>query len=147
MSKRETFKDLEVQGKRWRVGKFDALTGSYIAYKLLFQMLPMGMEGQMEGVELPAGRATMSKAEFIDLQKDCLSVCSELTYVGSQEVAIPIMNQSGRWLVEGLENDTMLVMMLTIHSLVFNVSGFFQEGTLQELTTSFQGLNLFSAPA
>jgi hypothetical protein len=143
--KREKFKDVELHGRKWRIAKFDALTGSYVAYKLLFQMLPTPIEAQMEGVKLPAGRSTMSKAEFVDLQKDCLAACSELIMVGSQIAPIPVITSVGAWGVEGVEDDLMLAMLLTVHCLVFNVAGFFEEGALKELTESLQGLSLFGA--
>ena len=143
--KRELFKDIELQGKKWRINKFDALTGYFIAYKLLFQILPGGMESQMPGVNLPEGRSLMSKAEFIELQRDCLAVCTQLIMVGDVETAIPVLQRGGQWGVDGLETDVVLVFTLTLHCLLFNISGFFEEGALKELTQSFQTLSLFNA--
>lgn len=148
--KRERYKELVLQGRKWRISKFDALTGSFIAYKLLFQMLPMGLEQKMEGMNLPAGRSTMSKDEFIELQRDCLAVCAELKVLGDPEsggveAPIPVVNSNGDWGVSGLEDDTMLVLTLTVHALIFNISGFFSEDALKELTSSFKDMKLFNA--
>ena len=146
MSKRETKKVVELSGKRWSVGKFDALTGSYIVYRLLFQMLPMGMEQQagLEGLNLPQNRGIMGKQEFIDLQKDCLSVCKELVMVGAVEAEMPIMS-NGEFIKGEVQEDTMLVMALTVHALIFNVTSFFEGDALKDLMTSFQNLTLSNA--
>jgi hypothetical protein len=152
MSIRETSKIVTIKGDRWKIGKFDARTGSYIAYKLLFQLLPMGMELNLQKVAiesgqsftLPEGRSTMSKDEFIEIQTECLLVCSKLIMVGEVETAMPILMQGGRWGIEGISDDIFLVMMLTIHCLAFNVSGFFDEDTLKELKENVKGLSLFS---
>jgi hypothetical protein len=143
MEKRETHKDVELSGRRWRIEKFDAMTGSYIAYKLMFEMLPMGMNAKIGN--LPSNRKTMSKEDFLSLQRDCLSVCRQLQMVGTIETPIPIMMPNGAWAVADLDTDTMTVMLLTIDALVFNVSGFFDGNALKELADSFQGLTLFNA--
>ena len=145
MPKRESFKDIDIQGRKWRITRFDALTGSYIAYKLLFQMLPMGIEENVPGMNLPKGRSLMTKEEFVDLQKDCLAVCSELTVVGNQQVPIPILMRGGSWAIDGIDQDIMLVMVLTMHCLVFNISSFFEQDALNDLTDSFKALNPFNA--
>jgi hypothetical protein len=43
IEKRPNFKDVKVNGRNFRVKKFDALTGSYIAYRLMAEALPMGV--------------------------------------------------------------------------------------------------------
>lgn len=141
--KRETTKDIELAGRKWRIKKFDALTGSYIAYKLLSQMLPGGMDKQLGN--MPEGRAVMSKEDFVALQKDCLSVVQELKPAGNTELPVAVILSSGKWGVEGLEDDTVTVLSLTIHALVFNVAGFFDGKALQDLNQSLTGLILAGA--
>ena len=142
--KRETTKDIELAGRKWRIKKFDALTGSYIAYKLLSQMLPGGMDKQLGN--MPEGRAVMSKEDFVALQKDCLSVVQELKPAGDTELPVAVILSNGKWGVEGLEDDTVTVLSLTIHALVHNVSGFFDGKALQDLNQSLTGLSLVGAP-
>lgn len=142
--KRETTKDIELAGRKWRIKKFDALTGSYIAYKLLSQMLPGGLDKQLGN--MPEGRQIMSKEDFSSLQKDCLSVVHELKSAGSNDLPIAVILPNGKWGVEGLEDDTVTVLSLTIHALVFNVSGFFDGKALQDLNQSLTGLSLVGAP-
>jgi hypothetical protein len=76
-TKREPFKIVELAGKKWRIGRFDALTGSYIAFTVMTKMLPMIAElmgGKAETPDVNAlaagmmsSRASMSKAETPDV--------------------------------------------------------------------------------
>jgi hypothetical protein len=146
MSVRETFKDVEISGRKFRIRKFDAQTGSYIAFKLTTQVLPFGMDAQMGGiVGLLSNRKPMSKEEFFELQNDCLKVCSELIEKDGAQATLAVMMADGSWGVDGLESDAMTVIMLTIHSLMFNVTSFFGEDALKGLTEKLQGLSLFNA--
>jgi hypothetical protein len=139
MSKRETFKIIESCGRRWRIDKFNALTGSYVVYRILFQMLPGGLEQaqEIQGLNLPKGRGIMNRQDFAELQMDCLSVCSEIVQVGSTEAEIPIIRNEA-FTRENIEDDTMLVMTLTLHALMFNVTSFFEGDALKDLVLSFQ---------
>lgn len=124
MAAREEFKAVEIAGRRWKIGKFDAQTGSYIAYQLLVQALPMGIPGLPQ---IGGNRPLMPKADFFALQRDCLSVCFEMTNVGGNPVDMPVLMQDGRWAVDGLEKDTALVLTLTGQALAFNVASFFEQ--------------------
>ncbi len=140
--KREQFKDVEVNGRKFRIGRFDALTGSYITTLLLMQMLPMGMEDGLAG--MPKDRSLMDKGTFREVQMDCLKVVSELKQVGETIAPVLVMLPDGRWGVEEIEDDTMTVITLTINSLMFNLSDFFQEGALNSLSQTLPGLDKFS---
>jgi hypothetical protein len=146
MNKRENFKIVEIAGRKWRIEKFDAMTGSYIAYQLMSQMLPGGIDQQVTGGEAaaiaPKNRPLMSKKEFANLQLDCLNVCYELLPAGKT----PVIGENGAWGVIGIEDDTITVMALTIHALIFNIAGFFDGNALKELAGSFAGMTLFNAP-
>jgi hypothetical protein len=137
--KRETTKIVELSGRRWQIGKFDALTGSYVAYQLMFRVLPSvfqflpGTPEGMEALKSVQGSQLMSREEFGSLQRDCLSVCAEFKQVGATEAAIPVQIASGAWGVEGLEDDTVTVLALTAHALIFNVSSFFDGNVLTGL--------------
>lgn len=142
MSKREDHKLLELAGRKWRIENFDALTGSYIAYQLMGQMLPGGMDAQVTEGHASKNRPLMSKQDFAALQLDCLNVCYEVLPAGKA----PVIGENGAWGVTGLENDTVTVLALTIHALIFNIAGFFDGSALKDLATSFSGMNPFSAP-
>jgi hypothetical protein len=51
------------------------------------------------------------------------------------------MLSDGRWGVGGIEDDMPTILALTVHTLIFNISDFFQEGALNDLTKTFSGLN------
>ena len=147
--KRETKKIVEIQGRKFEIRSFDAFTGSYIAFTLMEKMLPMGMEAKVmnavkadggdAAVSLPS-RALMSKGEFIAFQRDVLSVVGEVLPARTA----PIFNENGSWGVADIEDNAMLVIMLTIHALVFNIAGFFTGDGLKELKAGLQSLSFAS---
>lgn len=120
MDKRETLKNVEIDGRKFTVKKFDAMTGSYIAYKLMAELLPAGMSAKL-GVPSTSDKKMMSKEDFFDLQKDCLRVCEEPLPVGST----PVLDTEGNFQVIGLEQDAKTVLALTFYALTFNLSSFF----------------------
>lgn len=147
--KRETKKIVEIQGRKFEIRSFDAFTGSYIAFTLMEKMLPMGMEAKvMNAVKADGGdaavclpsRALMSKGEFISFQRDVLSVVGEVLPARTA----PIFNENGSWGVADIEDNAMLVIMLTIHALVFNIAGFFTGDGLKELKAGLQSLSFAS---
>lgn len=140
MEKRELYKEFEFSNRKWVIGKFDAMTGSYIAYKLMGEMLPAFVK--VPGIpSAPSGSPVMSKTDFIDLQKECLRICSELLPAGPAKV----MNENGTWGVEGIENNAKLALTLTIQALMWNLTDFFDEDLLQVLAAGMSGLTLPNA--
>ena len=135
VNKREIYKSFEFGGRKWRIGKFDAMTGSYVAYKLMAEVLPMGI-GQMAGIPKPTNGKTMSKVDFMDLQRDCLLVCAEALPAGPT----PIMNANGTFGVVGLEHDAPTVLALTVQALAWNLTSFFDESLLDSLFGAMQNL-------
>lgn len=145
IKKREAFKDVELGGRRWRIGRFDAMTGSYITMLVLMQMLPMGLDEQIGIGSIGKGRSLMDKKTFFDVQSDCLKVCSELQQVGESVAPVMVMLPDGRWGVGGVEDDITIILALTVHTLIFNISDFFQEDALKDLTATMSGLSQFNA--
>ena len=147
--KRETKKIVEIQGRKFEIRSFDAFTGSYIAFTLMEKMLPMGMEAKVmnavkadggdAAVSLPS-RALMSRGEFIAFQRDVLSVVGEVLPARTA----PLFNENGSWGVADIEDNAMLVILLTIHALVFNIAGFFTGDGLKELKAGLQSLSFAS---
>ena len=147
--KRETKKIVEIQGRKFEIRSFDAFTGSYIAFTLMEKMLPTGMEAKVmnavkadggdAAVSLPS-RALMSKGEFIAFQRDVLSVVGEVLPARTA----PLFNENGSWGVADIEDNAMLVILLTIHALVFNIAGFFTGDGLKELKAGLQSLSFAS---
>ena len=79
----------------------------------------------------------MTKAEFEKLQRDCLLVVSEVLPAGAR----PCFNENGTWGLNDIENNTPLVLLLTIHSLVF-ISAIFRRRRLVGIEKSLSGLSL-----
>lgn len=143
---RETSKRVKVQGREFEIRAFDALTGSYIAYTILQKVLPAGMESQVQEMadmpDMPKDRTVMTKKEFLGLQKDVLSVVYEVLPARTA----PILNRNGSWGVADIENNTLLVLILTIQALAFNIGSFFGEGGLSELQTALHDLLPVNTP-
>lgn len=146
MEKRVTEKVVELQGRKFKIKKFDSFTGSYILFQILEKVLPMALENQAkvktgEGQEqslaslLPKGRMPMNKQEFTDLMRDCLSVVAELLPAGET----PVFNPNGSWRLNDISHNTALALGLVIHSLVFNLGDFFAGAGLQELSKNLRG--------
>lgn len=145
---RETEKIVDIMGRKFKIRKFDAFTGSYIMFQLMEKVLPMALESKVPvdtasgdaahtlQDELPANRMHMSRKEFETLQRDCLSVVSEVLPSGPR----PVLNPNGTWGLNDIEHNTMLVLLLTIHALAFNVGDFFAAGGLTELQSSLAGI-------
>jgi tail assembly chaperone len=153
MTKRESHKDIALSGRTWRIRKFDPLMGSFVATRLIGKIGTILASVAGGAVSSEAAIATavseaigsFPKAEFMELQLDALSVVGEVTALNGTEVVLPVKLASGAWGVEGLNDDLLTVMALVTHSLIFNISPFFDGGALKSVMTSFQGLTLFNA--
>jgi type III secretion system FlhB-like substrate exporter len=143
MKKREETKDVDIAGRKFRIRKFEAFTGSYIAYKIIGQIAPSAINNGSDNISKAI--TSMNKEDFISIQKDCLKMVQEIKQAGNNEIPMQIILENGKWGVEGLENDAITVMALTIQVLVFNVSSFFDADRLKELTSSLSGLTFADA--
>lgn len=134
---RQKSKEVEVQGRKFRISALDAWTGSYLLFTVFEKMLPSGVEQQVmstirgEGKDpemvLPSGRTLMTKAEFFSFQRDCLSAVSEI--LPGRDA--PILNANGSWGVQDVS--VKLALILTVHALMFNIKDFFAEDGLKDL--------------
>ncbi len=143
MAVRETQKDLEMGGRIWRVKHLDPQVASYVLYGLLLHSLPMGMEAALEGIagKLPDARRKMSREDFLEFQRDCLSCCFEIVDGNPIRVMLP----DGRWGVSGLEGNLTVVLALTVHAVLFNISCFFDGDALAEFGTVLGQVSLPSS--
>lgn len=157
--KREDHKIIAIGHRKFQVGKFDALTGSYVLTVVLRAIgpalsiiAPNGLDSPMDEVKEAINPALLmqlipkfDKAELSSLQRDCLCVCQEITNLNGVDAPMAVMLPDGRWGVPGLENDAATIVILTIHTLIFNVAGFFAGNALSGLAESIKDLNLFNA--
>ena len=155
---RETSRVVTISGRRWKINKFDALTGSYIAVKMVSKLsgvMSAFISGKIDiknkedqgliALSLANEIGSLSKTEFNEIQGECLHVVQEVTEVGGKEITGPLRLPDGRWAVSGMEDDALLILGLVSHVLLFNLTSFFDENVLKELGKSFQGLTSFSA--
>lgn len=142
MERRATEKIVTISNRKFKIEKLDALTGSYVAFTLAEKFLPMGLEVKAGLTSMPTGRTALSREEFTQLQKDCLGVVSEVLPAGAR----PIIAENGHWGVSDIEKDTRLVLLLTVHSLAFNIAGFFDGEGLKELKAGLADIFPVSTP-
>ena len=143
--KRELFKIIEVAGRKWRIEKFSPLVGSFVCIKVLSKMshIFFGIfSGKLADYSVIATGlmeefGSMTEQEFATIQAHCLRACSVLQMVGTVEAPLPVLDAQGRFANGGLEHDTLTVLALTGHVLVFNLRPFLDveelKGTLGTL--------------
>jgi hypothetical protein len=153
MPVRETERVIALSSRRWKIKKFDALTGSYIALKMMSKIsnIAIGIasgaitDQAVIAMSIANEIGTLTKQEFIEIQSECLHVCNEVVAVGGRDADIPLRLSDGRWGVPGMEDDALLVMTLVSHALLFNLTSFFDGNALKDSKESFNGLSLFDA--
>jgi hypothetical protein len=154
MAKREAFKDIELAGRKWRIGKMDPLTGSYLATKLMAKVghVAVGIasgnvtDQVVMAMAIAQEIGSFSKAEFLEIQMDCLVVCKEIQQQQGIDFPLQIIMPDGKWGVQDLEDDVVTVLALVTHTVIFNLTPFFDKDRLQEVKDSFKGLKLFDVP-
>jgi hypothetical protein len=140
------YKDIEVNGRTFRLNKMDARTGSFMIFKLTKILVPLFKDVKQEKLddlklddlnltELANSLCDLPEKEFRYIQDNCLQVVKELLPAGAQKV----LDKYGKWGVLNIEFDTGLVMNLTVRSLAFNVQGFFSGSPLSSI---LKGLNI-----
>ena len=130
MEKRELYREFQLAGRKWRVGKWDARTGSYWAHKFMTETPPQSIRKGLANVGV-FGSQAMNKADFFDLENDCLALVDEHLDAGWT----PILNADGNFAVVGLEKEGGLVLLFVIQAMDFNLRSFFPEGGLASLAS------------
>jgi len=157
MKPNERFTEVTINERRFQIGKFDALTGSFMAVKLAGMIAPLvksinvdavrGAE-KLEDVKMSSFDITgilsaigsLTEEDFAYVQGKCLRVCREIL---PGDLA-PVIRADGSFGVTDLDDDTATVMALTVHALMFNIKSFFGASPLASLvggllTTSPRG--------
>ncbi|MGG3884354.1 phage tail assembly chaperone [Brevibacillus panacihumi] len=136
------YKDVEINGRKFRVKKFSARVGSFMILKLTTILAPLfkNVKINVKALNTPDGNpiddfnlvgfmetlGSISEQDFTYIQDACLRVCYELLPAGETQV----LDNSGNFGVANIEDDTVAVMTLMAHALMFNLSGFFAESGL-----------------
>lgn len=134
----EKHKDVTIHDRTFRIRKFPARTGAFVLVKVTGMLAPLfkGIDLSMlmeeknaaetfKGLDLPGmieKLCSISEDDFNYLQEKCLGVCSEVL---PGQMA-PVLNENGTFGVIGLEDDTMTILALTAHALIFNLQPVFQ---------------------
>ena len=142
----ESYKDVTIGERRFRIRKLDARTGGFILFKVAGILAPLVQKidfGKLKDVKNPeevdlndfdlggilAELGNIPESDFNYLQEKCLRVTYELLPAGETAV----LNADGTFGVIGLEHDTMTVLALTVHALIFNLKGFFSGSPLASM--------------
>lgn len=141
-----THKDIEINERSFRLNKMNARTGSYMLFKLVKILAPVFKNMTMDDIdeldldsinltEVLSSIFDLPEEEFRYIQDNCLKTVKEILPAGLADV----IDKDGNFGIVDIEHDVALTMNLTVQSLMFNVSGFF-EGNL--LGSALKGLNL-----
>ena len=137
IKKRETFSETVIDDRKFVIESFDPLLGNYILMKILTFILPMGLDSQLknkvkgsERILNNSQRKEMSKADFIDLQRDILSTVYEKYDSGERS---PVVRENGTYGI--MDISAKLCLHLIIASLAFNFNDFFEDGELADIIT------------
>lgn len=147
---REEFKVIELAGKEWRIGKLDALTGNFLALKLIGKLghilagVASGMVADYKVIFMSAltELGNFTEHELYAIQATALSVCCQVTNVGGQATYLPVRTTDGRWAVADLGNDVITVLALTAHGVAFNLLPFFEGEALKQVLESFRSYSI-----
>ena len=136
VKKRKIEDTIVLDGRRFRLHKFDPLIGNYILMQIVTMVLPMGL-GKILNNELGTemlpdvgGDAKrISKQEFVELQRDILGSVYEELPAGET----PVVRENGTYGVENLSG--VIAFQLIVACLAFNYRDFFSAGLLSSLGT------------
>lgn len=155
MTPAENYKIIEVNGRKFRLNKMSARTGTFMLLKIT-KILPPILENisldQLDEDNFNIKELNLSKLlepifdmdekEFHYIQDNCLKTVEEILPAGAQAV----LNDNGQWGVLNIEFDMALVMNLTVQSLWFNLQGFFKgmpfSSTANKLTSFLQNTKI-----
>jgi hypothetical protein len=117
---KEKTKDITLGGNQFRLTKISAIDGS----ALLRLFTSRGKISVQQFV------SNLTTEQFSDLQRILLSKIFRLEIVNEKEALSPVYIGDG--MIDPKIEDAQTIFMLTIISLSFNLSGFFEESTLKE---------------
>ena len=117
---KEKTKDITLGGNQFRLTKISAIDGS----ALLRLFTSQGKISVQQFV------SNLTSEQFADLQRILLSKIFRLEIVNEKEALSPVYIGDG--MIDPKIEDAQTIFMLTIISLSFNLSGFFDESTLKE---------------
>lgn len=128
---KQKYQEVEVGGKKYRLTKMDARTGSYIAAKLALLAAPLLKKGgSVDDNAMAALIHSLNRKDFEEIQTLLLKRVKLLREKDGVSLPEPILMADGSFVDEELEYSTAAVMNLTVQSIMFNVGDFFAEAGL-----------------
>jgi len=149
-------KVVEIKGRKFVIRKFDARTGSFMLFKVMGIIGPilagLDLDKIMDKVntggiaatdlkglniaEIVTGLSSLSESDYNYIYDKCLRVCFEDLDAGPAQV----LNNNGKYGVIGLENDAATTLALIAHTLIFNLTSFFDGSPLSSLAGGILGM-------
>lgn len=141
IQRRENFKILEVEGKKFRIGKFTPVTAGYLIFNFLPKVMPfIPMFLNLEaGSEMANFIPFANKEIFEKYLFDMLSVVQMEHKAGF----LPIIDEGGSLDLE-IADDSFLVLYLAGEALKFNGEDFFLEKNQKLVQNLLQGLTFYN---
>lgn len=133
-----------VKGNEYQISRFDARVGSWIAMQIWTKVMPFGMDSQITDGNAPARSSEMSESEFRNIQDHCLRMCSRIQKIDGKDLTEPVVVR-GNIAIPDLQTDTLSVITLTLHVLMFNVKDFFDQKAVSEILGSLAPLQNLGA--
>lgn len=129
MELKKKTEDIEVNGKKYRLQKMDARTGSYLAAKLAVFAVPlMNKEQKVNAEDFGKLLSAMDFKEFSELQNTVLRTVLKIVETPTgDELPEMLLDKFNEITDEELAYDTASLIQLTVRALIFNIGGFFGE--------------------
>lgn len=130
MLKQKT-KVFEAGGVKYRLGKMDARSASYLAMKAAAVIAPAlstvkGMNKQDAITAAANALPSMPREEFDEIQTMLLRTVVKLVETNGVDMPVPVIKADGSFADEDLCYDAPTVMQLSVQALIFNIGDFFQ---------------------
>lgn len=125
----EIWKSVEIEGEKYSIKKFDAMTGLTIAKSLIAKLSPaLTMIKAEETTEediasLLSVLANIEDKDLTQLIAKCLKHCYKLLPAGPQAV----MDKMGNYCIDDLEYDMVKTIRLCVEAIKWGASDFFGE--------------------
>jgi septum formation topological specificity factor MinE len=148
-------KDVIVNNNRYQLRRMNAAVGSWLLFKLIDSLRKIMAQNSLEDStpepqteqdrtqKEQAAQAliqgmlmTLDRNLFEQVQQEALRVVGQYTAVGEEEVVLSVLMANGTFAIPELKTDISTVVVLTSHSLFFNLSPFFLTGGLNNILTA-----------
>lgn len=124
-------KIVEIKGQKYRLGKLDARSASYLAIKAAAALAPAVMGGgNLNAATLTTTLPNLPRKEFDEIQTMLLRTAMKLEDANGQLMPVPILREDGQFVDADMAYDVVTVMGLTVQAIIFNIGDFFGDAGL-----------------